>query len=98
MKWRRCPRCNSGRVIFIKHKANGCFGCLAFGAVIFGIIEIIAMLVMRFKAEPIATSISCIVIVLVVWFFLFLNKRFGQPTYSLYCKDCELNFKTENDE
>lgn len=97
MKWRRCPRCKSGRVIFKKHEPNGCFGCLAFGALFFGILEIIGMLIMRFKEEPIGITFSCIIIVLIIWFFFFIYRRFGKPSYSLYCKDCELNFKPEND-
>lgn len=97
MQWRRCPRCHSGRVVFIKHKANGCLGCLALGALIFGIPEIILFLVVRFKEEPISTIVSCVVIGLVVWFFLFIYQRFGKPSYSLYCKDCELNFRNDNE-
>lgn len=95
MKWRRCPRCNSGRVVI---RTNGCFGCVGYGVLIFGILDIIFMLIGGFKTNPIGMIFASIIVALIVWFlvwaFLSLNKNYGT---TLICKDCELTFRPKND-
>lgn len=88
MRWRRCPRCNSGAVV---EKTSSCLGCLVGIGVVLAIMSIIGSLASgAFSRTPITTFSSFIFMILILLFFIFIFNKFG---HSLYCKSCELHFK-----
>lgn len=84
MEWKRCPRCNSNRV-GMRYNSTGCFGIIM-------MIVLATVIMQMFNVYIINLSILSIVpmIAIVVFFFKFRKKQ----TTHLYCKDCELMFKT----
>lgn len=92
MRWSRCPRCNSGRVI---QKSNGCLFKLVLIGLTLAAFAIFGMFVSGDLARsPFELIVPFIMAVLIPTFFIFLYIKLG---HYLFCRDCHYTFRTKKD-
>ncbi len=92
MRWSRCPRCNSGRVV---QRSSGCLSKLALISLLFAAMSIFGMFMSGdFARSPFELIVPFVMAILIPVFFIFIYIKFGR---SLFCRDCYYNFRTKKE-
>ncbi|WP_350303731.1 hypothetical protein [Bacillus pumilus] len=89
MEWQRCPRCNSNRV-GKRVKSAGCVSIL----LILGISFYIPYMITKIVFIPFIKETIGIILFFII--FIYLSGLREKKVSYLYCKDCELSFKPQN--